>query len=84
MSWWLLLIFVTLVWVIGAFVDGLIQDCGVVPLPFVLIGVFFWALAMAIDLFASPWGTNIVAGFHALIAAWMAVGFAVFIWRRRR
>jgi predicted membrane channel-forming protein YqfA (hemolysin III family) len=81
---WLLLIFVTVVWLIVALVDGLIQNCGVVLVPVVVAGVFVWAVAMVIDVFASPWGTNIVVGLHLALLAWTAVGFAMFVWRSRR
>jgi hypothetical protein len=84
MSWWVLLIFVTVVWLVGAFVDGAEQNCGVLPLPFLLIGAFFWIIAMAIDFFVPPWGTYIVAAFHGLLSLMIAWAIIVMAWHRKR
>jgi hypothetical protein len=54
MSWWLLLIFVTIVWLAFAVVDGLYHRCAILS-GWIAIGWMFWALAMLVDLFATPW-----------------------------
>jgi hypothetical protein len=82
MSWWLLLLFIFLVWCLWAaaataqvavynarnsILSGDERALSLVP----VIPVFpllFWGAAKLIDLIADPWGTIIVAMFHASFA----------------
>ena len=83
MSWWLLLIFVTVVWLAFAIMDGMLHNCSIVS-GWVIFGWIFWALAMLVDFFASPWGTYIVAAIHGLLSLMIALAMTVMFWHRKR
>jgi hypothetical protein len=97
MSWWLLLVEVFVVWflwVFAAVAGKAVADArrgipevhrgGVSILP--VLPVFplaFWGAALAVDLVARPWGTLVIAGFHALLGLVFAGSFARDVWRLR-
>jgi hypothetical protein len=97
MSWWLLLLFVFLVWCLWAAAaisqvaalnarhplpDG--HERGMTLVPVIpVMPLIFWGGAKLIDLIADPWGTMLVASFHALLAVLFVVSIARDIIRLR-
>ena len=86
MSWWALLILVTLTWILGVVVGaaGVAANVATGKRPsgagFSWLPIFpgaplaFFGIAMAVDAAAAPWGTRIVAGLHAaFVALWLAM-----------
>ena len=97
MSWWLLLLFIFIVWFLWAAAataqvaadnarrplpDG--HERGLLVFPVIpVMPLMFWGGAKLIDLIADPWGTVLVAGFHALLAVFFVVSIARDIIRLR-
>jgi hypothetical protein len=97
MSWWLLLLFIFVVWCLWAAAataqvaadnarhplpDGCERGLLVVPVIPVL-PLMLWGAAKLIDLIADPWGTMIVAWFHAVLAVVFVISIARDIIRLR-
>jgi hypothetical protein len=97
MSWWLLLLFIFIVWFVWAAAataqvaalnarrplpDG--HERGLLVFPVIpLMPLIFWGGAKLIDQLADPWGTVLVAGFHALLAFFFVVSIVRDIIRLR-
>lgn len=82
MSWWALLILVTLTWALG--VTGVVTrpaDAGFSWFPiFPLVPLVFFGAAMVLDAMTPTWGTRVVGALHATFI----VAFLVGILRDRR
>jgi hypothetical protein len=97
MSWWLLLLFIFIVWFLwaSAATAAVAADNARRPLPdgherglrlVPVIPVFpliFWGAAKLVDLIADPWGTTVIAWFHALLAVFFVVSITRDIIRLR-
>ena len=90
MSWWLLLVFIFLVWCLWAAAATakvaaynasnpvmIGDERGVLVVPVIpVFPLIFWGAAKLIDLIADPWGTIVVASFHAVLAIVLVVSIA--------
>jgi hypothetical protein len=96
MSWWALLTLIMgtwLLWAVGLLIGNRLAiragrrppNAGVSLAPIIpVFPLFFFGLAVLINWFASPWGTWLVGGFHAMLSVIFLVAIGVAMCRAHR
>lgn len=97
MSWWLLLIELTIVWflwVVAAAAQLAVKDAhcggprnqrrGVSAAPAIpIFPLVFWSTALIVDLAFAPWGTLVIGWLHAALGVVFLVSITRNVWSLR-